>query len=305
MFRPDRPVGDLPPQSARAATKSPFALSPAVTSLSLVALSCGALFLFARPNGAQDLPAKKGAATVHKRVAVAKTSVTDGATAAGTEDRHDLSFYTSNVHNGMFSAPVPPAPKAVTPPVVVVKKDPPQKPIILPAINPFADWSYTGTVHIGDNTIALIENKLTGEGQYVKVGDQIPNMGKAVVKSVDDRMVTIITEGNATKPAMLAKADTIVVTPLNFDAPGKNPQQQQQAQNGQQQNGQQTQSDVAPNQPTVLGRNGQPITDPNQAARYQNRLNRGFGGGNNGGGNNGGGGRRGGRGGNGGGNFGG
>lgn len=288
MYRTDPTTGNGLPTFARplsshtvapaAASKPGF--SPLMPTLSLVTVSCAALFLFARTNGAQNLPAGKAG---HKTaVTSAKSTVSNTATIVA--DRESLDFYTNNVRNGMFSAPQPPKAK---PPVAL---PPPPKfvpvPVILPVIDPFADWSYTGTVHMGDITMALLENRQTREGQYVKSGDRF--MG-AQVQSITDQMVTLT---NAGKPSMLAKSDTIIVTPLNQDAPGKNPQANGQVQNGQMPNGQAAAMLSMPtdgSQPSFTLPNGK-VLSGDRAARYQQRLDQNFSGSNRSGGNRGGGG---------------
>jgi len=303
MLRPEPPVGrgmpaftrPLTPAPARPAATSPSVLSPAMTAVSLVTLSCAALFLFVRPDGAQSLPGAKSGTAAHQKAVAAKTSAADtGSAASGESDRADISFYVSNVREGMFSQPVPPAPKPVEP-----QKPKPQKPIppVPPMpVNPFAGWTYTGTVHMGDMTMALLENNQTQEGIYVKAGDSFPNMMNAKVKSITDQMV-MLTSGPKSEVTPIAKSDTIIVTPLDRDAPGKNPQQQQ-AQNAQPQNSQMQMGGAVQmdrSQFQMMSPNG--MLSGDAATRYQNRLNRGFnrggGGGNNGfgGGNNGFGGR--------------
>lgn len=285
-----RPLNDRP---AIPALSSPFLPSPVVTALALTMLSCAALFLVARPNGAQNLPTGKSGATGHKPPAVVSKNTASGAgtgketSASGAHDRQGLDFYTSNVRDGMFSAPQPPRLKPPTPHVDAPVKPPPVIKVPLMVINPFAEWSYTGTVHMGDITMALLENTRTKEGQYVKSGDGF--MG-AQVQGITDQMVTLT---NAGKPTLLAKADTIVITPLNQNAPGANPP----AQAGPPQNGQ---PPINLTMPAQMGSSPQSITLPNgrvlngdRAQRYKDRLDRGFGGGNGGGGgNNGGGGNR-------------
>ena len=301
MVRPD-PTGDnrgmptfarpLAGRTPSSAPSSRSALPSAVTAFSLAALSCAALFLVARPDGAQNLPnGKPAAAGGMHRAASAKTAATGtvkAVSASGTPDRKGLDFYTSNVHDGMFSAPVPPRPKPPTPPVKVVQKAPVEIKVPLPVLNPFAEWSYTGTVHMGDITMALLENTRTKEGQYVKSGDSF--MG-AQVQSISDQMVTLT---NAGKPSMLAKADTIIVTPLSQNAPGGPPSA---GQPGQPQGGP---AAMNPGMGAMPDASQGSITLPNgrvltgdRAARYQQRLNRGFGGGGGGGGRRGGGGNNG------------
>jgi len=291
----------LTPSPARPAAPSPSVLSPAMTAVSLVTLSCAALFLFVRPDGAQSLPGGKSGVAAHQKAGAAKTASPDTGSAASSEtDRADISFYVSNVREGMFSQPVPPAQKPVAPPKPVPPR--PIPPVPPMKVDPFAGWTYTGTVHMGDMTMALLENNQTQEGIYVKAGDSFPNMMNAKVKSITDQMV-MLTSGPKSEVTPIAKSDTIIVTPLDRDAPGKNPQQQQQ-QNGQPQNAQQQMQmggQMGGSQFQMMSPNG--MLSGDAATRYQNRLNRGFnrgagggGGGNNGfgGGNNGFGGGRGG-----------
>jgi hypothetical protein len=132
----------------------------------------------------------------------------------------------------MFAAPVPPPPKPAPQPKPVVQEEvkPPPTPPVEP-INPFADWAYTGTIRMGEQTIALLENTKTKEGQYVRPGDTI--MG-AEVTVVTDQMVTLSAAG---KPNMIAKSDNITVTQLDKSAPfltsGGQPGQPGQPQPGQ------------------------------------------------------------------------
>ena len=272
-------------RQVRRAPTSPYTLSALMPLLSLVTLSCAALFLFARPDSAESLPAGKADAAGHKRSTAAAHKAKASANkptenaVPGANDRQGLDFYTSNVRDGMFSAPQPPRPKPTPPPVQVQIKPPKVEPIkvVLPVINPFAEWSYTGTVHMGDMIMALLENTRTKEGQYVKPGDSF--MG-AQVKSINDQMVTLM---NAGKPSMLAKADTIIITPLNGPAPGSAPPPGG-PQNGQP-NPQAPMMGGAPgdaNQPSITLPNGR-VLRGDRATRYQQRLDRGFGGGGGGG----------------------
>lgn len=188
-----------------------------VTVLSLSVVACSALLLAAQVNRAQDSPASASKGKAKS----AQTAPKSGDSALTVEPvveetssgRHPLAFYTQGVRAGMFSPPLPPTPKHK--PIVVVKPAP--KPLPLPivpvmVINPFADWAYTGTIKMGDQTMALLENTKTKEGQYVKAGDSF--MG-AQVASVTDQQVLLT---NAGKPTMLAKSDNINLVPLNSSA---------------------------------------------------------------------------------------
>jgi hypothetical protein len=176
----------------------------------------GLLLASARPNGAQNRPAGSASASV----AVVSPTVVSDLAQAPDKPRHDLSYYTQDVRSNLFSAPLPPLPKP--PPPVKVKPAPklPELPVEVPVapVDPFADYSYTGTVTIGNETQALIENTKKGEGDYVKVGDSFQG---ATVTSLTDQMVTLKL-GN--KITSLAKSDNIVTTPLDKSAEVAQPQ---------------------------------------------------------------------------------
>ena len=178
----------------------------------------GLLCLLALPNRAEQLKAdgvKKGARPVktEKQKPKAADSV---ASTAEDGSRRSLDFYTKGVRDSLFSAPQPaPLPKAKPAPKITPSIS---KPIYIPQvvpveINPFADWSYTGTVTTGETKMALVENTKSKEGQYLKQGDSF--LG-AHVSQVTDQMVTL-TAG--VKPYLLAKSDNINVVPLDKSAP--------------------------------------------------------------------------------------
>lgn len=316
MQRTKLPVGKSKASFARPLQPSPTKMSPAVTALSLVSLSCAALFFVIRPNGAQDLPAAKpGVATrtsaASKPAVVASKPKTETLAAEDTEHQ-SLDFYNENVRGGMFSQPIP-APPKVEAPVVKVEK-PKLVPITPPPpVNPLAGWTYTGTMQVGDAPMALLEYPQYKSGKILHVGDTFTPFNAPsetlVVKSIDENGVTFTNSSDKTnKPLSLAKSDMITVTPLNNDAAGKNPTPQGQPgqQNGQGQPGQGQTMQSGNTNFSIMGPGGQMISG-DRAQRYQNRLDRGWnnGGGNNGGGNNFGGGGRGNRGGRGRGGFGG
>ncbi len=189
---------------------------PQIVLLGLPALAIGALMIVARPNIAQTTKSSKPAAE-KLAVMAQNTKNTEGEIALepATEEsgRRPLSFYTGGVRGNMFSPPQPPKPK-----VVVVKKVEPPKNIPLPKIdpppppNPVQDWSYNGVIKMGETRMALLENTKTKEGQYVKEGESF--LGSQVGQ-ITDQSITMSTGG---KPQMLAKSDTINVTPLNANA---------------------------------------------------------------------------------------
>ncbi len=184
----------------------------------------------ARPNGAQERravapPAKAGhpkkaispapARPVHPARLPAQSGGKDaegGPTIEPDSARRPLSYYTKEVRQNLFSAPQPPPPPKPKPKPKPAPKPPPRVIVPVAPINPFADWSYTGTVKMGDKTMALLENVKTKEGKYVAVGDSF--MG-ATVGSVTDQTVTLQSGG---KPTLLARSDNITVTPLDKSA---------------------------------------------------------------------------------------
>lgn len=133
-----------------------------------------------------------------------------------TAARRPASFYTRDIRGGLFSAPQPPALKLHR--VKIVSTKPPRveassasfEPV--EPVNPFGDWSYTGTVKMGNQIIALLENTKTREGEYVTVGQ--PFLG-AQVNSVTDQRVTLRSEGRSYR---LPKSEKITVVQLDRSA---------------------------------------------------------------------------------------
>lgn len=195
-----------------------------ITALAVGSIGALSFSLFA--NRAQGRPAD---ARDDKKISVKgkpKTSVSDKTVKNRSKDgadivenagsRRSLDFYAKGVRGTLFSAPQPPP--IAKPRAVVVKPVPPPPRIIVPEVkpvevNPFADWSYTGTVTVGETKMALIENSKTREGRYLKQGEEFQG---AQVSQVTDQMVTM-TAG--TKPYLLAKSDNINIVPLDKSAP--------------------------------------------------------------------------------------
>jgi len=268
----------------------------------LVVMASAVLLLQPRSDGAQNLSRanKKAAAKPAPRVRIAMAERGNTVEKTTETTRPPLDFYTKGVRGSMFSAPVPPKPKEPAAP----------KPVKLPTIkvapvNPFLDWNYAGSVTAGDKKLALLENRLTKEGQYVREGQTF--MG-AQVKSVTDQIVTLNSAG---KPYPIAKSDEINTTPLSNSAAYLTAQNQPQQQAQTQVTAQMMGAWMRPQDTSGAGimlPNGRTLT-ADQTQRYMNRMNSRFNGnGGRGGGQNGfggGGGNRGGRGGGGGGGFGG
>ena len=147
-----------------------------------------------------------------------QTSAGDASAPASSDTRPSLAFYTQRVHGGLFSAPQPPAPKFHRtafyhrPPQIEPSQD--TEPSIVPApIDPFVDWSYDGTVKMGDTVMALLENTKTKEGQYVQTGSTFLD---ARVERITERSLTL---RSGDKTYTLPKSQKITVVPLDKSAP--------------------------------------------------------------------------------------
>ena len=277
--RPLPPDGDY--VAKRAVLQSTLRPTPALALAALIVLSCSAFLVQPRPDGAQNLPSSikaSRAVQASKRIRLAMGDRTKGAEKSTDTARPGLSFYTKGVRGSMFSAPQPPKlqkPKEAPIPKPVKVIVPPLQPQFVP--NPLADWTYAGSVTIGDKVMALLENRQTKEGQYVLAGQSF--LGIAQVQSVTDQLVTLVSAG---KPTILAKSDAINLTPLSANAAYLNGSGPQAAQ------GQPPAPGAPPGQAVGSGGagmnlpNGRVLT-PEQAARFNGRMNRRFNGGGRGG----------------------
>jgi hypothetical protein len=185
--------------------KSKQTVTPAILVLGAVAV--GAIVLAQTTKPAATGPAVTSKAKKSGDAPIVITSLPDA--------RKPLSFYTGAVRNDLFTGTVVPEPK----PVVTVTK--PVKPVVttptLPTapavVDPFADYAYTGTVNMGGQMVALIENTKTREGQYYKQGDSF--LG-GTISEITERGVSVNIAG---APKTLAKTDNFKLTPLDKSAP--------------------------------------------------------------------------------------
>jgi len=275
-------------------TAKPKRLSPGSLVVVGLAATGAGLMLIPRSNDAQNLPTSARTAnttTTNSAGHASKTKAADADiafTAAEPTPRHAVEFYTGEVRESLFAAPQPPQPKPAPAPA---PKPQPTAPVAPVVVDPFAGWVYSGTVKMGDVTMALLENSSTKDGKFVKVGEDFIG---AKVESIDDRSITLNLSGIS---RYISKSETVNLTPLDKSAAFLQPGAQQQNQQPQPQmmNGMMMNQFAGnmnwggdPNATYTLP-NGTVLTG-GAATRYQNRLNRMYNGGGGGGGRRGGGG---------------
>lgn len=172
---------------------------------------CAGLMLLARPDSAQAQPGSERkpvpmpGATRLQPVRKAEDEVS-----VAPDDRRPFAFYRGGLRDTLFSAPMPPLPPRLRAVAVPITR-PPVVPVV--PINPFADWSYTGTIRSGEQVTALLENMQTKEGQYVRKGETF--LG-AQVSDINEQRILLRAAG---KPISLAKSDNITIVPLDKNAP--------------------------------------------------------------------------------------
>lgn len=108
----------------------------------------------------------------------------------------------------------------VGPPVPAKEPDTasPPAPVKLPeAPDPLKDWVYSGTVAIGGDVYAVLENKSSKQGRYLKAGDVLEG---ATIESVAQTELALTLNG---MPRTLAKSSAFNATPLNASAGGGQP----------------------------------------------------------------------------------
>jgi hypothetical protein len=123
-------------------------------------------------------------------------------------NRKPLEYYTGGVRADLFTPPEAPPVVAKTAPAKVAPAP------VEPPPPPFQDYGYTGSIQMGDQYVALIENVKTKEGQYLKVGDAFHG---GIVSRITDRAVEITLAG---KTETLSKPEDYKLVPLDRNAPG-------------------------------------------------------------------------------------
>ena len=138
-----------------------------------------------------------------------------GSTAEDEDGRRDrAAFSLPDIRDTLFSEPQPPpAPPAavVAPPKPFVRRETPPPPP--PLVDPFTEWSYTGTATVGDSVVGILENARTKDSQLVHVGDSF--MGAQVV-GISKQVLTLQSPNGS---VTLAKSQNMNVVPLSKSAP--------------------------------------------------------------------------------------
>jgi hypothetical protein len=113
--------------------------------------------------------------------------------------------------------PAPQLPPAGEKPAEAKKPDAPAaaKPPEPP--DPLKDWTYSGTVAIGEQVYAVVENKPAKRSQYLKVGDTLD--GGMVEHIAQDELALNL----GGQPRSLRKSSAFNATPLNAAAGGAAP----------------------------------------------------------------------------------
>jgi hypothetical protein len=106
------------------------------------------------------------------------------------------------------------------------KVEPVAPPVAPAPVNPFVDFAYTGSIQMGDETVALIENAKTKEGMFLKVGDAL--VGGTITR-ITDREVEVSVAGRAER---LQKNEDYKLVSLDKDAPFRTQQPGQPGQPG-------------------------------------------------------------------------
>jgi len=126
-----------------------------------------------------------------------------------TPTQHQREGASRSIRADLFSAPLPPPAPSPLP----QKAQPTPLPVpAAPPIDPLADYVYSGVVMVDGEMSALIENRKTKEGWYVKAGDTWQNYR---ILSITDDQITVEVNGET---HTLVKSDVYNVVPLQANA---------------------------------------------------------------------------------------
>ncbi len=135
---------------------------------------------------------------------VSKTASVSAVTSTDASGRRSLAFYTGDVRATMFSEPVSAAPGSAD--AGKTKAVPPAP------VDPFADWSFTGSAKIDDETVIIVENINTHDGIFLPKGDDFEGYK---VDSVDGKFLTLL-KGTSVKMMQVSMNTSVI--PLKTSA---------------------------------------------------------------------------------------
>lgn len=126
-------------------------------------------------------------------------------------DRGALPKYLQGIRGDLFLAPHAIAP--ARPPVMPAAQSSaaPPRSVAAPE-DPLVDYAYTGAVTLGEQRLALVENRKTRVGRYVSVGDAF---GGGTVAGIDERTLTVRI---GSTPRRLALNEDFKLVPLDRSA---------------------------------------------------------------------------------------
>jgi len=175
-------------------------------------LVCGSLVLVvALATGVIPIPHSSAVVSVVPVVDAVEPQTRSEPAKTDSTDARDSQTY-GEMRSGLFSRPS--STESVSAPRQA-ESTAPQTRIsdpALPPIDPFAQVVYTGTVTIGDEKQALLENQRTKEGWYLHQGDAF--MGAKIVR-IEDNAITLNVHGQMRR---IPKSNVYNLVPLDAQA---------------------------------------------------------------------------------------
>ncbi|MGD0110447.1 MAG: hypothetical protein ABSD48_01120 [Armatimonadota bacterium] len=201
--------------------------SPKSTQLALaVVLIVAVAFLLYTLSSGRHPTSKTRRTARRTRTAVVEQAARPLAAAAPSDA--DFGRYEAIVQRNIFSPPAPPPPPKPKPlPSLPVQPIPPSQPVRPPAPSApsFPGWAYAGYIEIDGKMLGIIQNATDRTVEYLAVGDSFRGVPVTKVNSNDIEFTV-----SGAPPAVLHRADTWQLTPLDKGAtatqarPGRQPQ---------------------------------------------------------------------------------
>ena len=169
-------------------------------------LLAGATALMAR-NSLSDPPARRRPAAAPPSMIPRNTIPAPPIRGSSHLQPGALTNSTENINPNLFGKPTP------TPEAKPKQRRKPRVSSPLPLQDPLTDYTFTGVVTVEGRAMALIENRQTGEGIYVAVGDRFLN---GTVAEIGEGAVSLIEKD---RRRFLLRNEQYGFTPLNANAP--------------------------------------------------------------------------------------